>query len=299
MQTLKEKWLESVERKNSILCAGLDPAEFGLKRRNKGLPEGVDKVEWSLKYLEAVAPYCAALKPNIKYWGGEKDIIGLKAEIIPKAHELGLIVIDDYKAADLNETNESGIYFNVQMGFDALTIAPYGGNMEGTAKLCKKWDIGAITMCLMSNPENKREKDMLVGLTYDEEKEYDKEDIYKYEVYGGESRFVSRYIQLAHDAAKFGLDGVVVGAPSPDNHITNKELLNISRYVNDKMLVLCPGLGEQGGEAHSILNCFGRDNVIVNVGRGLMFPKGSYSTPEEQAKAARFYKDMLNEKRTI
>ena len=27
-QTFREKWLEVVERKNSVLCAGLDPAEF-------------------------------------------------------------------------------------------------------------------------------------------------------------------------------------------------------------------------------------------------------------------------------
>jgi len=73
-----EKWLEAVNKKNSVLCAGLDPAEFEMERGEKGLPEGIDKKEWSLRYIEAVAPYCAAIKPNIQYWKGGGDLKDLQ-----------------------------------------------------------------------------------------------------------------------------------------------------------------------------------------------------------------------------
>ena len=30
--TFRERWLEVVARKNSVLCAGLDPAEFNMRK---------------------------------------------------------------------------------------------------------------------------------------------------------------------------------------------------------------------------------------------------------------------------
>ncbi|GAH49542.1 unnamed protein product, partial [marine sediment metagenome] len=64
----RQKWLEAVEKKNSVLCAGLDPAEFNMGRRDKGLPEGVNKYGWAMRYIGAVAPFVAAIKPNLQYW---------------------------------------------------------------------------------------------------------------------------------------------------------------------------------------------------------------------------------------
>ena len=65
---LKDKWWQTVEAKNSVLCAGLDPAHFDMGRGEKGLGEDADFNEWAHQYLEAVAPYAAALKPNIQYF---------------------------------------------------------------------------------------------------------------------------------------------------------------------------------------------------------------------------------------
>ncbi len=42
-KSFREKWLEAVKEKNSVLCAGLDPAEFGMGRGEKGLPKNVIK----------------------------------------------------------------------------------------------------------------------------------------------------------------------------------------------------------------------------------------------------------------
>lgn len=104
-------------------------------------------------------------------------------------------------------------------------------------------------------------------------------------------------MQLAHDVREFGVDGIVIGAPSTKNHITETEIETVSRYVGPEMLVLLPGVGAQGGEAGEIWKHFGSDRVIVNVGRSMMFPEGCRSTPDDQRNAAKHYRDMLNDLR--
>jgi orotidine-5'-phosphate decarboxylase len=229
------------------------------------------------------------LKPNNQYWKEDsKDVLTLK-DVIDYAHELGLVAIDDSKLADIGSTNDAGLYHAKQKGFDAVTVAPFAGNLREAAEQAKKREIGLISMCLMSNPEYEREKNSLVGVN--EGDEYHTHDLFN------DNRAVSRYIQLAHDAAKFGVDGLVIGAPSKKNHITDKEISIVRHYCRNDMLVLLPGVGAQGGEASSIWKYFSKDNVIVNVGRAVMFPNGSYSTPEQQADAAKCYQKMLNELR--
>tara|TARA_Y100000310_G_scaffold142028_1_gene141442 strand:- start:746 stop:1498 length:753 start_codon:yes stop_codon:yes gene_type:complete len=236
------EWLESVQRKGSVLCAGIDPAEFEIGRGENGLLEGTNKLEWSLRYVEAVAPYCAAVKLNIQYWKGDYDSEDLR-ELVSFARDLGVVVIDDSKLADIGSTNDAGMFYSKDMGADAVTLAPFAGNMEEASKKTHERGIEAITMCLMSNPEYEEEKNSLVRV--DAITTYDSEDIIPVRIMGrkNDSPFVRRYIQLAHDANRFGLDGVVIGAPSESNHITEEELAKARRYVGESMLVLAPGWG--------------------------------------------------------
>ena len=293
----REKWLESVERKNSVLCAGLDPAEYEMGRENEGLPEDVNKYTWALDYINAVAPFCAAIKPNTQYWKGRYDSENLR-KVISYAKELDLVVIDDSKLADIGSTNDAEMFYSKEMGADAITLAPYAGNMEETVRQAHEREIGVITMCLMSNPEYEREKDMLVHLSREEQKEYEHDDLIYFDGLGT-NVYVQRYIHLAHNANKFGLDGVVIGAPSSKNHIKKEEISKVRSYVDDNMLVLLPGAGKQGGEAGSIWGSFDKTSVIVNVSRGLMFPNGSNSSSKSHKEAAKYYRDMLNELRNV
>ena len=293
-----EKWLKAVEKKNSVLCAGLDPAEFNMGRGEKGLPEGVDKREWALSYVTSVAPYCAAIKPNFQYWKniGNIDIL---FEINRLAHLSGMVVIDDSKLADIGSTNDAGFYFGAQRA-DAITIAPYAGNMKEAAEQAEKWGVGAITMCLMSNPEYKTEKNKWVDVSglIKENPSLEEDLAPDIELIDGVPH-VKQYLSLACKANVYGLDGIVIGAPSEKNHITKDELSNVFEYSNENTLVLLPGVGAQGGEADIIWNYFGADRVIVNVGRSLMFPSGSESSPAEQTETAKNYQEMLNELRLL
>jgi len=287
-----EKWLAAVEGKNSVLCAGLDPADFKMGRGDEGLPEGKNKLEWAIHYINAISNHCAAIKPNTQYWKGEKDSVWLRGAI-EHAKGNGLVVIDDVKLADIGSTNGAGVFYSAEIGSDALTIAPYAGNMGETSGFCRERGIGAITMCLMSNPEYAMEKEMLVSLSREDQESYELDDLVNFDGLGT-NVYVKRYVQLAHDAKKFGLDGIVIGAPSGKNHIKEKEIEKARHYVGKDMLALVPGVGAQGGEARSIFRHFGPSNVIVNVGRGLMFPNGPTSSFEDYKSAARRHKDMLN-----
>lgn len=298
-KSFREKWLEAVERKNSVLCAGLDPAEFDMGRGEKGLPEGAGKLTWSREYIYAVAPYCAALKPNYQYWksvGGEAALRSLSV----LAHREGMVVIDDSKLADIGSTNDAGVYSSAQRA-DAVTFSPFAGNLEEATKQAHARGLGLISMVLMSNPEYEREKNKLVNIPLQEiaTSKYDENDFVYLSISSKPARspYVRQYVQLAHDARKFGTDAIVIGAPSEKNHIKEQEMERVREYSRDDMLVLSPGLGAQGGEAKAIWKYFGQRNVIVNVGRALMLPRGSKSTPEQQAETARQYRDMLNDLR--
>ncbi|MFH1500477.1 MAG: orotidine 5'-phosphate decarboxylase [archaeon] len=279
------QWQEAVSKKNSVLCAGLDPAEFAMGRGDKGLPEGVDKGKWAISYIEAVAPYCAAVKPNFRYWEADGDVTVLK-DIYTMAHELGMVLIDDAKLADIGSTNEAGVFYSAQRA-DAVTFVPFPGNMQEAAEQGKKWGIGVIPMCLMSNPEYAAEKNKLVEGGEDS---FQRPDLIRL----GDRSYVRQYVQLAQSAGFHGLDALVIGAPSAKNHIQEREIETVRRYVGDSMLVLLPGVGAQGGEADAIWKYFDKDNVIVNNGRAMMFPNGAESTPKQQAAAAQQYKGMLN-----
>jgi orotidine-5'-phosphate decarboxylase len=284
-----EKWLEAVDKKNSVICAGLDPAVFEMGRKDEGLPRDAYKLVWSLNYLEAVAPIAAATKPNFHYWKSESDIANLD-KIFKQATQLSMVDIEDSKLADIGSTNDAGFFYAAKRA-DAVTLAPYAGNMGEAAKQAKARHLGLITMCLMTNPEYAIEKNMLVPVS--DPDTYDKQDLQQI----GDQLYVKRFIQLAHDANKFGLDGIVVGAPSADNHIKEEEIAKVRVYAGDKMLVLMPGIGKQKGFAQIHFKYFHKDMVIANIARQLMFPNGMNSTPEDQLAAAKKYQQDFNELR--
>jgi len=290
MVSFRERWLAAVEDKNSVLCAGLDPAEFSMGRGKKGLPPGTNKRDWALRYVAAVAPYCAAVKPNFQFWKGAEDVATLM-EVSLLADHLGLVVIDDSKLADIGDTNEAGIYFTARRGGHAVTIAPYAGNMAEAQIQGDNAGVGVITMCLMSNPDYAREKNKLVAV--DENDHYPSKDIVRVD----DRPFVRQFMVNANEARLHGLAGIVIGAPSEKNHLTDEELAKARHYSGDQMLVLLPGVGAQGGEAAKIWKYYPSDGVIVNVGRGLMFPNGATSAEDDWKAKAQEYQKILNEKR--
>lgn len=294
VKNLKEKWLEAMNKKDSNLVAGLDPAEHEMGRGEKGLREGVDKHEWSKDYVRAIAPFAAGLKYNIQYWKGSGDFEAL-VEITDIAHDAGMIVIDDSKLADIGSTNDAGFYWAAKRGADAVTYSPFAGNIEEAKQQGEKHGIGVIGMCLMSNPQYKAEKNKLVPITRVDL--FDSNDVEFDVVVDGERiPHVKQYKKLAFDYNEHKVDGMVIGAPSPKNHITEEEV-KTAHFYNGESLVLYPGIGAQEG-GYLAFKYFG-DLVMANVGRAGMFPEGSASTPEQQNARAMKYRDEFNEAKRV
>ncbi|HEA46313.1 MAG TPA: hypothetical protein ENH99_00855 [Candidatus Pacearchaeota archaeon] len=201
------QWFSAVHSKNSVLCAGLDPAIFEMERGERGLSEWADKRKWSLNYVDAVAPYAAALKPSLQYWRGEGDAEILK-EVVERAHSQEMVAILDAKLADIGPTNDAGFFYTKQLGFDAVTLAPYAGNMQQAGEQARNHGVGAITMCLMSNPEYEIEKNKLVPIEGERKgSDFHPRDI----VQVGGRPHVKQYIYLAQSVQQFGLEGMVIG----------------------------------------------------------------------------------------
>lgn len=254
MSRFTKLWLEAVKQKESLLCVGIDAAEAE-QNVDRSLPYGKTKLQWTLELIDQVSPYAAAVKINRNYY---KDFSRADMrEVTGLIRERGMLSIDDTKLADIGATNDTGIYHAAAEGYDALTYAPFPGNMREAAEQARKHDIGLIALVLMSNPEFRVIKDMRVD--------------------GGKPF----YLWLAEQAASAHVDAVVIGAPSAHNHISEREIMELAERLPEAA-VLVPGIGAQGGEIGPILRVFA-SRTIANVGRSIIYG----ADPAEQARKAR------------
>lgn len=263
-----KKWHELREEKDSNIVIGLDPAVFKLSRGEKGLPRGIDKLEWSLAYLDAVAPYSICVKPNAGYFGDSSERTILK-KIVAHAKSLGLLTLIDSKIADIGSTSDAWMYDYAELGFDATTIAPYAGNIEQMVTSAHKRGLAAITMGLMSNPE------------YRTEMNFKNED------------GVALWRMRVERGLVAGVDGLVVGGTYATGDSEFMEFVELTK--GSEALYLIPGIGAQGGQVENFLaSGIDAKRCMINSGRGLMFPNGSSSTPDEQANATKKLRDDFN-----
>ncbi|MBI4152904.1 orotidine-5'-phosphate decarboxylase [Candidatus Woesearchaeota archaeon] len=251
-----QKWHQAVQKKNSILCIGLDPAEQR-QRNDDTIPRGTSKLDWCLNIIDQVAPFAAAVKPNRKYI---KDLSREDVKkITGRIHQHDMLAIIDSKMTDIGETNDAALFHAQQEGFDAITFAPFGGNMKEAVMQAHARNLGLIALVLMSNPEFEQIKNATIN-------------------------GMKAYEFFATQVTECDADGMVIGAPSDKNHITKEEVKRVKAITRNK-LVLMPGIGAQGGDAEEIIELFG-DNVIANVGRAVIYA-------QNPAEEARKYKEML------
>jgi orotidine-5'-phosphate decarboxylase len=85
------------------------------------------------------------------------------------------------------------------------------------------------------------------------------------------------YEWISQEVAKFGGDGVVVGATNQ-----TREMLEIREIIGDEKIILIPGIGKQGGDMESVKSA--GDNILVNVGRDIIY------ADDPTAKAKEYFK---------
>ncbi len=227
---------------------------MGLDPDPDKLPESVMKnddplFEFNKKIIDATAPFAVAYKPNIAFyesagatgwWSLEKTV-----EYIRKKYP-GMFLIADAKRGDIG--NSSAGYaraFLVNMGFDAVTVAPYMGedSVKPFLEFKGKW---AVVLALTSNPG--AEDFQLSG-----------------ESETGEPLFE----RVLKKAVKWG---------TPDNLMfvigaTRDEMLKHVRSIVPGHFLLVPGVGAQGGSLENVARSGMNEQcgLLVNCSRSIIY----------------------------
>ncbi|MXY61502.1 MAG: orotidine 5'-phosphate decarboxylase [Cenarchaeum sp. SB0665_bin_23] len=159
-------------------------------------------------------------------------------EIIDAVHAWGLQCIADIKLNDINNTNlvTSNILYGA--GFDAIIVNPIMGPdaLSALVRAAHSTNNGIISLCHMSSAEG----------------------AVSYEMRAGHEPVYEKFLEWG---LKARVDGIIVGATFPDI------IHDCKRKVRDRLDILSPGVGAQGGSA-KISFASGTDYIIV--GRTLL-----------------------------
>lgn len=253
----RQDLIDQIQRKRSYLCIGLDT---DLSRLPRHLLDTEDPVfEFNRQIIEATHDLCVAYKPNLAFYEaqGTKGWESLKKTMacIPEEH----FTIADAKRGDIGNT--SRLYaqaFFGELGFDAVTVAPYMGadSVQPFLEFEGKW---VILLALTSNAGS---QDFQFSPQEDGQPLYEKV-MRRAQQWAGPNQLM-----------------FVVGATHPE------QFEAIRRIAPDHFL-LVPGVGAQGGDLQALSRHGANQDggLLVNASRSILFAGGGEDFAE-QARAA-------------
>lgn len=251
----RQQLTDQIRQKQSYLCVGLD-ADYS--RLPKHLLEEKDPVfAFNKQIIDATQDLCVAYKPNLAFYEarGAAGWESLRKTLayIPDTH----FTIADAKRGDIGNT--SRLYaqaFFGELGFDAVTVAPYMGvdSVQPFLEFEGKWVI------LLALTSNKGSQDFQLNRQEDGQPLYEK---------------------VMRRAQTWGQPGnlmFVVGATHPEKFAE-------IRAIAPEHFLLVPGIGAQGGDLAAVTKHGANADVglLVNSSRGIIFASDS----EDFAEAAR------------
>lgn len=249
--------LDSLRKKGSVLCLGMDPVLEHFPPDLSGLPPKRALYSFVMEIMESVQDLTPVIKFQIacfERYGSEG--IRILEEALRKAQKSGIITILDGKRGDIGSTSEQYAlaYFSQQapLPADAVTLNPYLGrdSLEPFFPFFKLRK-GAFVLLRTSNPSAREVQDLKVesGPLYLEVAKLVKE-------WG--KPFLG----------KFGYSslGAVVGATYPEE-------LSLLRGLFPEMFFLVPGYGAQGATEKEVASAFDTrgEGAIVNSSRQLIY----------------------------
>ncbi len=253
----RQTLIDTIRRKQSFLCVGLDPDPTKMPAHLGSGPESV--LAFNRALIGATSDLAVAYKPNVAFYeamGADGwEVLRQTMEMIPQ----GCLRIADAKRGDIGNTatRYARAAFDA-WGADAVTVAPYMGrdSVEPFLDFEDKW---TILLAATSNPGA--------------------ED---FEFHGAEQEtpLWRRVIEVSQTYKGSERLMYVVGATRP-------EWLAKVRAAAPERFLLVPGVGAQGGTLEAVCHAGWSDSLagglLVNVGRSLMYA----SDGEDFAEAAR------------
>ena len=295
MTAFADRLAAAVREKDSCLVVGLDPFLDKLPRE---ILDGAGETDdpranaataierFNAEVIEAVAPFAAAVKPQIAFYEmfGPAGIAAYE-RTIGLAQEAGLLVIGDIKRGDIGST--ASAYARAHLdpvpgvpAADAVTLNPYLGRDSVAPFLdaAARRDAGMFMLVRTSNPSAVELQELDGGGR---------------PLYEGVAALVDAWGSELIGESGYSSVGAVVGATAPAALARLRELMPRTWF-------LVPGVGAQGGAARDVAPAFARDGLgaLVNSSRGILYAYGDPATTtwrDAVAAAARTLRDELRE----
>ena len=234
-----QKLESSIEKRNSLLCVGLDPYP-------ERIPSQYGSVaDFNRAIIDATADLACVYKPNIAFYEalGQAGMDALRETLSCIPEDMPVLL--DAKRGDISSTAAAyaKAVYDV-LGVDAVTINPYLG-WDGVRPFIEYGDRGVFLLCKTSNPSAGEVQDWSQGGE---------------PLYGHIARLAGGWAQ--------GRDiGLVIGATYPD------AIADIRRELPNAWF-LVPGIGAQGGELEDVLGAGLRPDgmgLVINSSRGILY----------------------------
>ncbi len=231
------------ERKNSMVCVGLDPDP-------RRIPIS-DVAEFNRRIVDATHEFAAAFKPQMAFYEA-LGIPGLHAleATIKHIRDVApdVLIVGDGKRGDMGSTATAyaTAMFDV-WDFDVVTVNAYQGS-DTVEPFLQHPGRGVFIVCRTSNPSSRDFQDLRI----DEERK---------------PQLFEKVADAAERWDKGGNVGIVVGATFPDElrHLRSNHLT---------MPILVPGVGAQGGDVAKAVQAGADGNgrgMLINSSRGILY----------------------------
>lgn len=260
--------VEHIQKKRSFLCVGLDTDPAKIPDHLNDFAQPV--LEFNKQIIDATRAFCVAYKPNLAFYeamGSEGwDILKSTVDYIGPHH----LKIADAKRGDIGNTaDQYAKTFFKDLGFDAITIAPYMGrdSIQPFLEYKDKW---TIVLGLTSNP----------GF----------EDFQLLKISPNDRYLFEEVIETVAQWGSAEQLMFVVGA-------TRTEYIQRIRSIIPDHFLLVPGVGSQGGDLKETYHKGSNDNVglLINSSRGIIYA----AQDQTFASAAGIEASKLNEEMKV
>lgn len=266
-QSQRDQLFQSIQRKESFLCVGLDPDPNRLPAHISRDPEGV--LYFLKEVIKSTAAYCVAYKPNFAFFealGPEGAQVLLETiRFIPDDQ----LIIGDAKRGDIGNTAKAyATAVFEQMGCDAITVSPYMG-VESLSPFLAYPDKWTISLALTSNPGSNDFQRLPLSQ-------------------GG---FLWEYVM---ESCILGSDAdhlmFVVGGTHPHDFRRVREI------APDHFL-LVPGFGAQQGSLREVADqgFNAHCGILANVSRAILYASDGADFAEQAGNVARRYQQEMKE----
>src|SRR5437588_9099780 len=244
-----DRLAEAVERKRSQLVVGLDPRPDLLPVELRGDAHAPEEVadacaRFCRGILDAVAPYVAAVKPQLAFFEAlGSDGIRALEDVCAYARAVGLLVIADAKRGDIGSTSRAYATAYLEPRgespplADAITASPFLGrdSLEPFFSACRRHGAGVFCLVKTSNEGGADVQDLVLS---------DGRPLWQHV-----AMLVGEWGEELVGERGLSSVGAVVGATHP-------RAVGEARRLLPQSVMLLPGIGAQGAAPADVARAF-------------------------------------------